>query len=81
MWRRLLTFLVNTFYKYGLVSEIYGQILVILQNQFVPAKITNKMMLITDQFSYLIPSWKHQKTKYFLVFLGGAKWQHWSEIS
>lgn len=55
MWRRLLTFLVNTFYKYGLVSEIYGQILVILQNQFVPAKITNKMMLITDQFSYLIP--------------------------
>ena len=55
MWRRLLTFLVNTFYKYGLVSEIYGQILVILQNQFVPAKITNNMMLITDQFSYLIP--------------------------
>ena len=52
MWRRLLTFLVNTFYKYGLVSEIYGQILV---NQFVPAKITNKMMLITDQFPYLIP--------------------------
>ena len=66
MWRRLLTFLVSTFYKYGLVSEIYGQILVILQNQFVPAKITNKMMLITDQSSYLIPPENTRKPKIFL---------------
>ena len=24
--------------------------------------------------------WKHQKTKSFLVFLGGLKWEHWPEM-
>ena len=25
-------------------------------------------------------SWKHQKTKGFVVFSGGIKWKHWSEM-
>ena len=25
--------------------------------------------------------WKHQKTKGFLVFSGGIKWEHWPEVS
>ena len=24
--------------------------------------------------------WKHQKTKDFLVFSGGIKWEHWPEM-
>ena len=30
-------------------------------------------------FPFYTP-WKHQKIKGFLVFSGGIKWEHWSEI-
>ena len=30
-------------------------------------------------FPFYTP-WKHQKTKGFLLFSGGIKWDHWPEI-
>ena len=44
--------------------------------------MSNTLILSIDFWQILpfIPPCKHQKTKAFLVFPGGIKWEHWTEI-
>ena len=42
-----------------------------------------KVTAILTNFWLMLPfytPWKHQKTKLFLVFSGGIKWEHWQNM-
>ena len=63
---------------------IYNHVLRNIANDVICIREIFSEFRSLTQFRPMFPfynPWKHQKTKGFLVFSGGIKWEHWPEMS
>ena len=63
------------------MSRVIQLVFLVLSNCFIKLwfELKSQLMSLTHfwpMFPFYTP-WKHQKTKGFLVFSGGTKWEHW----